>query len=427
MSLISTLQNHLRGLDHQTYAILRQVGHMVKDLYNSALYIQRQRFFSTGNIYSQSTLFKQVKTSSQYLCLSSDLAQQTLIKVNQNFSSFFKLLKKKKNGKYKPKIRLPHYLKKDGFYLFSFISRQFRASCPDCGDDCIRLSLGLRGKASTGKRYIHIPAPTEVCYLEELQPRSIRILPRYDARYFEIDYIYDIEPYQRSKPAIPDSYLSIDLGLDNFATCITTNETAFIIDGRAIKSYNRWWNKYKSKYQSRINKQGIVGMTRRMARLQQKRRYVIDNYLNHVVNYIIQHCLDNQIETIVVGEWGDMKRNLKMRKKVGQLFQTLPYGRLKQKLRYKADVNQIQIEFPEESYTSQDCFNCGIRRKANRVRRGLYQCIKCGIEMNADINGACNIMKKVAPKRVINQLVDSLRGSSGGITPPSRIQLADFV
>ena len=157
--------------------------------------------------------------------------------------------------------------------------------------------------------------------------------------------------------------------------------------------------------------------------MQRYRKNVINNYLNHVVRYIIDYCLTHRIETIIVGDWTDMKRSLHMRKQVGQLFQTLPYGWFKQKLEFRAQLHEIGIIFQEESYTSQDCFGCGLRRKSNRVHRGLYRCINCGTELNADVNAALNIMRRVAPKHVIN----NMPWSSGEITSPSRIRLVEFV
>ena len=157
--------------------------------------------------------------------------------------------------------------------------------------------------------------------------------------------------------------------------------------------------------------------------MQQYRRNVINNYLNHVVRYIVDYCLAEGIETMVVGDWGDMKRGLKMRKKVSEAFQTIPFRWFKSKLEYKANLHDIDIVFQKESYTSQDCFGCGLRRKANRVHRGLYHCISCGMQLNADVNGALNIMQRVAPKDVCN----NIQWSSGEITSPSRIRLIEFV
>ncbi len=98
------------------------------------------------------------------------------------------------------------------------------------------------------------------------------------------------------------------------------------------------------------------------------------------------------------------------------------YGKFKASLRSKCELYGINIEFVDESYTSQTCFNCGTIRKANRVHRGLYRCNSCGVEINADINGAINIMEKVAPESVLKHI----QWSSGDIISPERVKLINF-
>ena len=135
-------------------------------------------------------------------------------------------------------------------------------------------------------------------------------------------------------------------------------------------------------------------------------------------DHIIKHAIENKIGAIVVGDWGDMKRGLKMQRKVSQKFQQIPYAGFKNKLRLKCELNGIEYIETNESYTSQTCFNCRKRRKANRVHRGLYRCNNCGIERNADINAAINILRKVFPEKVSN-----LQWDSGDIISPLRVNV----
>jgi putative transposase len=79
----------------------------------------------------------------------------------------------------------------------------------------------------------------------------------------------------------------------------------------------------------------------------------------------------------------------------------------------------MKVEFVNEAYTSQTCSNCGLVRKGNRVKRGLYVCKSCNLKLNADINGAINIMRKVALKRMS-------RWSSGDIISSKRLKLVNF-
>jgi len=69
-----------------------------------------------------------------------------------------------------------------------------------------------------------------------------------------------------------------------------------------------------------------------------------------------------------------------------------------------------------ESYTSQTCSKCGTVDKTNRIHRGLYVCKECGVVINADVNGAINILKKVSPNSCTGIGV-------GALTSPVRLRL----
>ena len=88
-------------------------------------------------------------------------------------------------------------------------------------------------------------------------------------------------------------------------------------------------------------------------------------------------------------------------------------------LQSKGELYGINVEFVDEAYTSQTCSGCGLIRKANRVKRGLYRCKNCSLQLNADINGAINIMRKVAPNSLS-------KWSSGGIISPNRLKIINF-
>ena len=64
---------------------------------------------------------------------------------------------------------------------------------------------------------------------------------------------------------------------------------------------------------------------------------------------------------------------------------------------FKAEECGISVMKIDESYTSQKCSVCGIIRKSNRKYRGLYVCSKCETVINADVNGARNILFSVVP------------------------------
>ncbi|MHA2274670.1 MAG: transposase, partial [Candidatus Kariarchaeaceae archaeon] len=154
-----------------------------------------------------------------------------------------------------------------------------------------------------GIRYVWVSIPTNI---RDKLISMVRIVPKFNGQYFEIEFVYQPEVF------VPEfdysQYLSLDLGLDNFVTAISAKETAFIIEGRGIKSYNQWWNKKRSKIQSQYDKQGIKRYGKKKLLLGIKRYNVMRNYLAHCVNKVINHCIKYNIGNVVIGDWEDMKR-----------------------------------------------------------------------------------------------------------------------
>ena len=91
-----------------------------------------------------------------------------------------------------------------------------------------------------------------------------------------------------------------------------------------------------------------------------------------------------------------------MSKKVNQNFVGIPYDLFIQKLKYKCENIGIQFINTEESYTSGTSFLDGelpIKEnynKSRRIHRGLFK-TKGGELINADLNGAYQIVRKAIP------------------------------
>jgi transposase len=223
-----TQKNHLRA-DKQTYETLKRLTRLSKNLYNYTLYTIRQYFFANGKYLHRESVYHTVKDNENYKLLPSQAAQNTIETVDRSMKSFFEPLSKRRNRDYDKPVSLPKYLDKDGNFICTFKKDQLKVI-----DDKIRLSLGLDYYKTYGTRYLYFRIPDNIIgkYIS-----MVRIVPKYKGRWFEIEYVY----HEDGEIAELDynSHLSIDLGVDNFATCVTTSGTAFILDGRVIKSYNR--------------------------------------------------------------------------------------------------------------------------------------------------------------------------------------------
>ena len=411
MLMYLTQKNHLR-VDKKTYKILRTLTHLSKSLYNLTLYTVKQHYELNGTFLPYVKAYHLVKDSEPYKLLPSQAAQQTMKIVERNFRSFFHVLNERKKGNYNRPVRPPKYLPKDDHFILILPYQSFRIK----GDKII-LSLGRNFAKKYGVKHLEFTLPKNV---RGHRIKEVRILPRYNALWFEVEYVYEVEPEMRELDY--SKYLAIDLGLDNFATCVSTTGTAFIIEGRGMKSFNRWWNREKARLQSQYDGQNIK-FGKKMAWLLKRRKNVINDFMNKAISYIVRYCLENRIGNIVIGELKGIKQNGNLGKRNNQNFQFIPYGLFKRKLKAKCErygVNYIEVD---EAYTSKvnalalEPIERREKYLGSRVKRGLFQS-STGVLINADVNGALNILRKVAgdsPVRVI--------AGSGRVNRPVRVRL----
>ncbi|PHI10398.1 transposase [Fusobacterium polymorphum] len=411
-----TLKQQVKHLSKKEFRNLKYLSHIAKNLTNEAIYNIRQYYFKNKKYLSYNENYKILKNSENYKKLNSNMAQQILKEVDGSFKSFFGLLKLVKNGQYdNKKIKLPKYLAKDGFttLVIGFVRLK---------DDMLIIPYSNSFRKTHKEIAIKLPP-----VLKGKKIKEIRIIPKQYSRYFEIQYTYEVKEVQRELNK--ENGLGIDLGIDNLCTCVTNNGTSFLIDGRKLKSINRYYNKINAKLQSIKDKQKIERTTLRQKRIARKRNNRIEDYLSKVARIIINYCLNNDIGKIVLGYNEDFQRNSNIGSINNQNFVNIPYGKLRDKLIYLCKLYGIEFKLQEESYTSKASFFDGdeipIYDKENpqeyifsgkRIKRGLYQ-TSVGKLINADCNGALNILRK-------SKVVDlSILYNRGELNTPKRIRV----
>jgi len=440
------LKSQIRKLSKQDYLIIKQMCRDSKDLYNKSLYEVRQHFFKTSGHLTYFSRYKQMKNLSSVKRMKSDFSMHVQQRVDFAFKSFLALDKMARNGEYdKEKVNIPHYLPKDGYYnLFmspksiGFDSEYFyfHPTSYICKD----LLLSQKYK-------IKIPFTKKI----EGIIKEVQIIPKNNARYFELLITYEYDESKTNLKLNKDNLLSIDLGLDNLATCLDLQSgRSFILDGRKLKSLNRWWNKEVARlrgiYEKQKNSQKKKGekvqkSSKQLDRLSKWRKGQIGNALNQMVAHVIKYCASHNIGTIVIGDWKGIKDGIQMRHETKQNFVQLPYNLFKQKLYSKCQMFGLGCEFQEESYTSKCSFLeqekiCKHKKyMGKRIYRGLFRTSK-GIHINSDVNGAGNIGVKFLLNQKQSQdlkqrmrgdrVIDPIELSSGLALSPKRIRLPDF-
>lgn len=391
-----TQSNVIRKLSKGEYAMLREMCRYSNNLYNVALYNIRQYYFQEKKFLRYEENYHVCKTNENYGLLQAGVSQQTLKVVDRSFKSFFNLIKKAKSGEYRfQDIKMPHYREKGG--LFNLV---LSTNAINIKDGFLTVPVSREFSKLHGGKQIRIPFPGR---LVDKKIKEVRICPVYGGRYFKIQYCYvqEVEPQKVS----PNKTLAIDIGLENLATCVSTTGTSFIMDGRKIKSINQWWNKRKAFYQSVADKQGVK-KTERLSNLARKRNNRVQDYIRKTARYIVNFCIKNEIGTIVCGYNLDFKRGMNLGKKNNQQFTQISFGSLREALKNLCERYGIRYVEQEESYTSKASFldldDIPVYNAENpykgtfsgkRVHRGLYR-FSDGRIVNADVNGAANILRK---------------------------------
>ena len=412
-----TVKQQLKHLSKEEYLSLRELSHTAKNLYNQTVYNVRQYYFQENKYLNYQKNNSLLKNSENYKTLNSNMSQQILKEVDGSFKSFFELLKKKNKGIYNAKVKLPSYLPKNSFttLVIGFVR---------LNKDTLVIPYSNSFKKNHKKISIKIPP-----ILLDKNIKEIRIIPKFNARFFEVQYTYKVQEQQRNLDK--NHALAIDFGINNLATCVTSKGRSFIIDGKKLKSINQWFNKENARLQSIKDKQKYGKKpTLRQKYLYSSRNNKVNDYMSKTARKIINYCLENNIGTLVCGYNETFQRNSNIGKANNQTFVNIPFGKLREKLEYLCKLYSLRFVEQEESYTSKSSFfDMDILPKfevdkpqpysflGKRIKRGLYQTSK-GYILNADVNGALNILRK-------SNVVDlEVLYSRGVVDTPTRIRIA---
>ena len=387
------VEKHIIKSSNPSSDMLLDFCHKSKNLYNHANYIIRQEFVSSGKWIRYNELDKILKADTEYKDYvkmpTAQSAQQILRLIDKNWKSFFKSIKDwtKHKEKYHGRPKPPKYLKKNNKYLLILTNQNCKIK-----DGYVHFPKVFKG-------FIVKPK-----FLEREDYKSfqqVRIIPHKNE--LTVELIYEIKACQ--KKVNNNRYIGIDIGVNNLSTVANNiGETAFIINGRPLKSINQFYNKQISRYRGICKRMNDRDYSERMNRLTEKRNTKVNDYLHKASRKIISYCLDNQINTVVVGKNKEWKQEVSMGKKNNQNFVQLPFSRFIEMIQYKAEEHGIAVILTEEGYTSGTSFIDDEQpvkenyNKLRRIKRGLFKSNN-GILMNADLNGAYQILKKVFPMK----------------------------
>ncbi|MBW4628175.1 MAG: transposase [Brasilonema octagenarum HA4186-MV1] len=408
-------QQVLIKTDKSLEGVLQFVCSESAKLVNCGTYYARQLYFKTGKIPSKFDLHKLLKTNPHFQALYSHVAQQCLTTIAESFKSYLGLLKAVNKGAVEQRPKLPGY-RKNGLALATFPRADVKLK-----DVLLRFPLGSKVKIWFGLDAFYLPMPSNLKYSEI---REIRILPRNQCFYAEFVYkMPDTEQPTLDKVKV----LGVDPGINNWLTCVSNIGTSFIIDGRHLKSMNQNYNKRVSTLK-KDKPQGF--WSKQLAHITEKRNRQMRDGINKAARKVIRHCLKNKIGRVVFGWNKRQRQEINLGRKTNQTFVQIPTSRLKDRIAQLCEYYKIELTETEESYTSKASFLDndvlptfgekpeGWQPSGKRVKRGLYRTAN-GYKLNADCNGAANIVRKVAMKLglVLNGI------SRVSLSAPSKLRL----
>ena len=395
-NILTLSERHAISEDHPLFEECAYLCHLSKNLYNATLYTQRQWFFA-GLFKSYPVVNKLFTLENQpdYRALPAKVAKQTQMLVQQNFSSFFALLKKAKKGEYDKPVRLPRYLDKDGHQVIVY--EKGALSFKEAG--FIKLSqTSIRIKTSIPREQI----------------TNVRIVPK--GNHFVIEVLYDVE-----KPTVDENDFSrvafIDPGMNNLMTVTSNIFSPILYNGRTAKAINQLYNKDRAKIQSRLpfRKPAVNATSHKQVNavlkpyqtktskllqgITKNRNYRIHDLFHKITTHLVNHLVENDVKVLIFGHNVGQKQDINLGSKTNQNFVFLPFTKLISMLQYKCERFGIRFIVTEESHTSKCSFLDleSIEHHddyvGQRVKRGLFKSTN-GIYINADINGSLNIGRK---------------------------------
>ncbi len=387
------------------YAPIDAAAFASKNLYNAANYVVRQSFIQAGVYLDYQEMHRRMTDHEAYQALPAKVAQWVLRLLDQNWQSYFATLAawQVDPSKFLGRPRLPGYKdKQKGRNLLVYTIQALSIPALRAGW-IVPSMLGINVK-------------TRVKSVQQ-----VRIIHRIG--FYVVEVIYAQEPIPAAvNPALR---AGVDIGLNNLAM-LTSDKPGFVprvVNGRPVKSINQFYNKRRAELQSRL---GETHTSRRLECITTKRNRRIDHYLHTASCRIIDLLVAEGIGALCIGQNPHWKQEVNLGRRNNQNFVSVPHARFIEMLTYKAELVGIRVTITEESYTSQASFldadplpvYDAQRQEApifsgRRVKRGLYRASD-GMSINADVNGAYNIIRKVAPDAFA-------RGSRGCVVHPIRL------
>lgn len=380
---------------HPLFRVIDEYAFLCKNLKNSVLYLYRQALFKHNQTLNKFAVINELTQIKQvdYCAIPRKVSQQIVFQVSQEFKSFWGLVDLWRKDKSTPKPNIPRYLHKQKgranvIFTKQAVSKKY-------------FTQGILSLSAFDDRPIHIRLGKLANIINYDKLQEVRLVKVADGYEVKIGYK---TTHKQAISDIPKRVLSVDFGINNLMTVANNiNIKPLIIKGKALKSFNQYFNKKKAKLKSQLDttKEFLKpSIQRKLDKLYRKRKHKLNDFLHKASRCLINHAVKNQADSIVVGYNQGWKQEINIGKNNNQKFACIPFLTLLNMIKYKAEQQGIAVIIIQENYTSKCSFlddepiQKHSQYQGKRVKRGLFKSAT-GKLINADVNGALNILKKV--------------------------------
>ena len=210
---------------------------------------------------------------------------------------------------------------------------------------------------------------------------------------------YDTEPEDRTTG---DNVAGIDLGEKHLAA-VFTGAGAFTINGGELRALRHYQNSLKAKLDAKIDrKERGSNRWKKLVQTKNKQLDHIDNkitdLLHNLSRKVVEMLLERRVSAVAIGDVRGIPTAVGMGygKRMNQRLHQWAYGEFARMIEYKAKLAGITVHRVDEAHTSQECPQCGHRKKPSGRN---YTCSECGFHGHRDVVGAANIRRRILAKR----------------------------
>jgi len=380
---------------------LRRLADACARLWNELNYERRQQFFNHQHVDFKGTWSKYYEKYKGMLGVN---AQAVMQKNNEAWSSFFSLLKLRREGKLPPfmrRITPPGYWKDEatGRRRLILVIRQDRYVVDverrililKDFKMAIKFTGRLRWYGKQGRLEIiydetrnawYACIPVEVGVEEARTGRKSRHIVRGERKSIQV------ESPKGSKVA------SIDLGINNLASVVVDDGTWLLYKGVRAKEDYFYFQRKIAEIQSlrdtlkdKLLADAIDELNREVRRLHGKLRRRLLHLYRNLASHLLKQLHELGVSTIYLGYPFNIAQD-KGNKFTSNMWS---YRKLIEAIELKAQEYGIKVFIVIEYNTSRYCAYHNV--KVKRKPRGVAHCPK-GHKLHSDLNGALNIMKK---------------------------------